>query len=348
MRLRLGGSPAPAMSPRALAPRARSRRPVPSRRARPARRGRWPAEQQRARAEERGRSAGRRRGSRRGTSASSQPAAAPQASAAEAAVVAGRASGTPQAVNAGRRAASQRAGEPEREQRRAEREQNVHRVEPASPMSKTRSPAASLGRAVNLNDKRKGTCSRPARRPSRRRYSPRRLGADRAPSRRRLPRPLRALLSAACPEVFRTESGRAPLRRVGNRRDGSRRSRTCSTAGRAGARRLGFGSFGDRWHKDRAGLRGRRPTCSGATSGARRRAPDDVAERAPPARPSKRPCCRTPRPRPAWCPTSRHSRRPRRRRRAVVVDAVSGLGAVPLETDEWGVDVVVSGSQKAS
>ena len=30
-----------------------------------------------------------------------------------------------------------------------------------------------------------------------------------------------------------------------------------------------------------------------------------------------------------------------------VVDAVSGLGAVPLRTDEWGVDVVVAGSQKA-
>ena len=30
-----------------------------------------------------------------------------------------------------------------------------------------------------------------------------------------------------------------------------------------------------------------------------------------------------------------------------VVDCVSGLGAVPLEMDEWGVDVVVSGSQKA-
>jgi aspartate aminotransferase-like enzyme len=30
-----------------------------------------------------------------------------------------------------------------------------------------------------------------------------------------------------------------------------------------------------------------------------------------------------------------------------VVDAVSSLGAVPLETDEWGVDVVVAGSQKA-
>jgi aspartate aminotransferase-like enzyme len=31
----------------------------------------------------------------------------------------------------------------------------------------------------------------------------------------------------------------------------------------------------------------------------------------------------------------------------VVVDAVSSLGAVPLETDAWDVDVVVSGSQKA-
>ncbi len=31
----------------------------------------------------------------------------------------------------------------------------------------------------------------------------------------------------------------------------------------------------------------------------------------------------------------------------LVVDAVSGLGAVPIPQDEWGVDVVVSGSQKA-
>jgi aspartate aminotransferase-like enzyme len=30
-----------------------------------------------------------------------------------------------------------------------------------------------------------------------------------------------------------------------------------------------------------------------------------------------------------------------------VVDAVSSLGAVPLETDDWGADVVVTGSQKA-
>jgi serine---pyruvate transaminase len=31
----------------------------------------------------------------------------------------------------------------------------------------------------------------------------------------------------------------------------------------------------------------------------------------------------------------------------VIVDAVSSLGAVPLETDAWGLDVVVAGSQKA-
>ena len=31
----------------------------------------------------------------------------------------------------------------------------------------------------------------------------------------------------------------------------------------------------------------------------------------------------------------------------VVVDAVSSLGAVPLESDAWGIDVVISGSQKA-
>jgi aspartate aminotransferase-like enzyme len=31
----------------------------------------------------------------------------------------------------------------------------------------------------------------------------------------------------------------------------------------------------------------------------------------------------------------------------VIVDAISGLGAVPFQTDGWGLDVVVSGSQKA-
>ena len=31
----------------------------------------------------------------------------------------------------------------------------------------------------------------------------------------------------------------------------------------------------------------------------------------------------------------------------LVVDAISGLGAAELRQDEWGVDVVVAGSQKA-
>src|SRR5919202_3005314 len=31
----------------------------------------------------------------------------------------------------------------------------------------------------------------------------------------------------------------------------------------------------------------------------------------------------------------------------IAIDAVSGLGAVPIAQDEWGVDVVVAGSQKA-
>src|SRR5206468_5007856 len=31
----------------------------------------------------------------------------------------------------------------------------------------------------------------------------------------------------------------------------------------------------------------------------------------------------------------------------LVVDAISSLGAVPLETDAWGIDVVLAGSQKA-
>ena len=30
----------------------------------------------------------------------------------------------------------------------------------------------------------------------------------------------------------------------------------------------------------------------------------------------------------------------------IAVDAVSGLGAVPIPQDEWGVDVVVAGSRR--
>jgi aspartate aminotransferase-like enzyme len=37
----------------------------------------------------------------------------------------------------------------------------------------------------------------------------------------------------------------------------------------------------------------------------------------------------------------------RERRSALVIDAISSLGATPVETDAWGLDVVVTGSQKA-
>lgn len=37
----------------------------------------------------------------------------------------------------------------------------------------------------------------------------------------------------------------------------------------------------------------------------------------------------------------------RRTETLLVVDAISGLGAMPLETDAWGVDIVLSGSQKS-
>ncbi len=36
----------------------------------------------------------------------------------------------------------------------------------------------------------------------------------------------------------------------------------------------------------------------------------------------------------------------RRKNKILVVDAISGLGAMELRTDEWGIDVVVAGSQK--
>ena len=57
---------------------------------------------------------------------------------------------------------------------------------------------------------------------------------------------------------------------------------------------------------------------------------------------------RTPRPRPASSPIPSPSPPPRREAGALsVIDAISSLGAVPLETDAWGIDVVASGAQKA-
>ena len=36
-----------------------------------------------------------------------------------------------------------------------------------------------------------------------------------------------------------------------------------------------------------------------------------------------------------------------RRKTALIVDAISGLGTTPIQTDDWGLDVVIGGSQKA-
>ena len=82
-----------------------------------------------------------------------------------------------------------------------------------------------------------------------------------------------------------------------------------------------------------------------ATPGARSRTPTK----------SERPFARERR-RPGALPAVRHVDRRRLGRAAVkeavgeatlVVDAISSLGAVPLETEAWGIDVVLSGSQKA-
>ena len=78
-------------------------------------------------------------------------------------------------------------------------------------------------------------------------------------------------------------------------------------------------------------------------SGPRRRGPGArwTASRRPSSRRSRRP-------RPASSTTSRALAEVARDHGAVLcVDAVSGLGAVELPQDEWGVDVVVAGSQKS-
>ena len=51
---------------------------------------------------------------------------------------------------------------------------------------------------------------------------------------------------------------------------------------------------------------------------------------------------------PAWCTMSKRSAGwwPRRRR-LLVVDAISGAGSLPCHTDRWKIDVLVVGSQKA-
>ena len=108
------------------------------------------------------------------------------------------------------------------------------------------------------------------------------------------------------------------------------------------------GNFGERWVQDGAGLRRRRwRRCAGrGASGptpTRWRRPSNGRER-PRAgrgralRDVDRGRCSTCRP----SPSARASRSA-----LLVVDAISSLGAAPLETDAWGLDVVVTGSQKA-
>ncbi len=106
------------------------------------------------------------------------------------------------------------------------------------------------------------------------------------------------------------------------------------------------GYFGERWAGARAGVR-RRASTTSATTGARSRRADDVAARL--------------RERAATAVFLTHSETStgvvtdlqpfaaaaREAGALSVVDAVSSLGAVPLETDAWGIDVVASGAQKA-
>ena len=126
--------------------------------------------------------------------------------------------------------------------------------------------------------------------------------------------------------------------RVGDRRTSARPASACSPS-----RRGSSASAGRRWRAHSA-ARSR----SFATRGARRR--PRKTSRASSARSSRSrsSSSSTPRRRPASSRTFRRSQRLRKEAGAlVVVDAVSSLGAVPLETDAWGLDVVVSGSQKA-
>ena len=107
------------------------------------------------------------------------------------------------------------------------------------------------------------------------------------------------------------------------------------------------GYFGERWADARQGLR-RRGRPSALRLGRDPVAPTRPRPRAARARRERRSSSRTPRPRPASSPTSSRFAAAAREAGALsVVDAISSLGAVPLETDAWGIDVVASGAQKA-
>ena len=99
--------------------------------------------------------------------------------------------------------------------------------------------------------------------------------------------------------------------------------------------------------QDGGGLRRRRSRrCAGPWG--ERPDPDAIAERVTAATTSRSWSSCTPRPRPASVlDLQAVAERTRERSALLVVDAISSLGAAPLETDAWGLDVVVTGSQKA-
>ena len=105
------------------------------------------------------------------------------------------------------------------------------------------------------------------------------------------------------------------------------------------------GEFGERWA--RLAPRTARTSTSSATPGARPRSRTTFASRST-RRAPRSSSSSTPRPPPGVVADVQALAGPHADAGALtVVDAVSSLGAVPLETDAWGLDVVVAGSQKA-
>ena len=195
-----------------------------------------------------------------------------------------------------------------------------------------------------MRGRRSATCSPRGRRRCLRKCSPRSpsrssttAGPTTAPF-RRVPRAARAGVPHR-----RTTSCSSPAPAPGRWSPPSRTSARRATAwssSRAGA-------FGERWQKLTDRVRRRRPDAS-STSGARRRA----RTTSPPASSELGG---------AKAVFLTHSETStgvvadlqalaaaaKASGALVVVDAVSSLGAVPLEPDAWGIDVVASGSQKA-
>ena len=169
--------------------------------------------------------------------------------------------------------------------------------------------------------------------------------AGRPPPRPRLPRALRRAASSGCGQVCRTANDVLLFTCSGTGAMESAVANLCSPGDRVVV--VSAGAFGERWQKLAAALR--LPTSRpSSTSGARRRAPDDLAAKLDELGGAKA----------VFLTHSETSTGVVADLQAlaaaakpsgalVVVDAVSSLGAVPLETDAWGIDVVASGSQKA-